>query len=76
MCSTDSPRKTLVVAGDPQSPITTSFGWIEGGLEEGSTLAGEKLRVESLLSDTKLEGGGPSGGSLEVSEREEVVISR
>jgi len=72
MCSTDSPRKTLVVAGDPQSPITTSFGWIEGGLEEGSTLAGEKLRVESLLLDTKLEGG----GSLEVSEREEVVISR
>ena len=72
MCSTDSPRKTLVVAGDPQSPITTSFGWIEGGLEEGSTLAGEKLRVESLLLDTELEGG----GSLEVSEREEVVISR
>ena len=67
-CSTTgSPRKALVVAGDPQSPITTSFGWVEGNLEEGSMLIKEELRVGSLLTER-------GEGTMEVTEREEVVV--
>ena len=64
--STGSPRKALVVAGDPQSPTTTSFGWMEGHLEGRST-----LRVGSLMTER-------GEGTMEVAGREEVVeqISR
>ena len=65
--STDSPRKALVVAGDPQSPITTSFGWVEGSLEGESMLMKGELRVGSLLTE---KGEMP----LKVTEKEEVVV--
>ena len=65
--STGSPRKALVVAGDPQSPITTSFGWVEGSLEGESMLMKGELRVGSLLTE---KGEMP----LKVTEKEEVVV--
>ena len=68
MCSSlDSPRKALLVAGDPQSPITTSFGWVEGNLEGGSQLVREELRVGSDLEGE---------GSLIVTEGEVLVVEQ
>ena len=38
----ESPRKVLVVVGDPQSPVTTSFGWVGNNSKSGcSTLENE-----------------------------------
>jgi len=65
--TTGSPRKALIVAGDPQSPTTTSFGWMEGSLEGRSTLMKGELTVGSLLTER-------GEGTLEVTEREEVMV--
>jgi len=65
--STGSPKKALVVAGDPQSPTTTSFGWVEGDLEGRSTLLKGELRVGSLRTESR-------EGVMEVTESEEIVV--
>jgi len=85
MCSSslDSPRKALVVAGDPQSPITTSFGWMEENLEVGSQFlegGSQYLEAGSLFMEENLEvrvGSDLEGeGSLIVSEEEVLVVEQ
>ena len=58
----ESPRKALVVVGDPQSPVTTSFGWVGNNWKSGcSTLENEPEEIDDELA-------------LEVTENEMVTV--
>ena len=58
----ESPRKALVVVGDPQSPVTTSFGWVGNNSKSGcSTLENEPEQDHNELA-------------LEVTENEMVTV--
>ena len=58
----ESPRKALVVVGDPQSPVTTSFGWVGNNSKSGcSTLENEPEEIDDELA-------------LEVTENEMVTV--
>ena len=58
----ESPRKALIVIGDPQSPVTTSFGWVGNNSKSGcSTLENEPEEIDDELA-------------LEVTENEMVTV--
>jgi len=58
----ESPRKALIVVGDPQSPVTTSFGWVGNNSKSGcSTLENEPEEIDDELA-------------LEVTENEMVTV--
>jgi len=54
----ETPRKSLVVAGDAASPTTTRFQWQEDGVEEVGLVSeedGEGVKVEVVARSTFLE---------------------